>query len=80
MSRLASQELYFGRHIPDEDILAQIDEIQIQRLQLLADQVLHDGFSQAAVAIVGPEAPDHYQLSSIKRLFDDHQYIRKEGR
>ncbi len=80
MSRLASQELYFGRHIPDEDILAKIDEIQIQKLQLLADQVLQDGFSQAAVAIVGPEAPDHYQLSSIKRLFDDHQYIRSEGR
>lgn len=78
MSRLASQELYFNGHIPDEDILAQIDEIKIQSLQLLTNQVLQEGVHQAAVAIVGPDAPDHYQLSSIKRLFDVHQYVRKE--
>ena len=80
MNRLASQELYFGRYIPDEDILAQIDEIQPQKLQLLTDEVLQDDFSQTAVAVVGPEAPGHYQLSSVQRLFDDYQYTRKEGR
>ena len=72
MSRLASQELYFERHIPDEDILAEIDEIGIQKLQLLASQVLQEGVRQAAVSIVGPDTPDYYQISSIKRLFDDH--------
>ncbi len=80
MNRLASQELYFGRYIPDEDILAQIDEIQTQKLQFLTDEVFQDAFSQTAVAVVGPEAPGHYQLLSIQRLFDDHQYICKEGR
>jgi len=80
MNRLASQEFYFGRHIPDDDILAQIDEIKPQKLQCLTDEVLQDAFSQTAVAVVGPEAPAHYQLSSVQRLFDDHQYTRNEGR
>ncbi len=80
MNRLASQELYFGRYIPDENILAQIDEINIQKLHFLADDVLQDAADRTAVAVVGPEAPDHYQLSSIQRLFDDHQFTRKEGR
>jgi predicted Zn-dependent peptidase len=80
MNRLASQELYFGRHIPDEDILAQIDEIQTQKLQSLANDILHDGFSQTAVAVVGPEDPDHYQISSINNLFEHYQYNLEEGR
>ncbi len=80
MNRLASQELYFGRYMPDEEILAQIDAIQPKKLRSLTDEVLHDAFSQTAVAVVGPEAPGHYQLLSIQRLFDDNQYIRKEGR
>ena len=80
MNRLASQELYFGRYIPDEDILAQIDEIKPQKLQFLTDEVLRDAFSQTAVAVAGPEAPDYYTLSSIQRLFDDDRYIRREGR
>jgi predicted Zn-dependent peptidase len=80
MNRLASQELYFGRHIPDEDILAQIDEIQTRNLQFLADEILHDGFSQIAVAVVGPEDPDRYQFSSIKNLIENYQYNRGERR
>ncbi|MBW1865140.1 MAG: insulinase family protein, partial [Deltaproteobacteria bacterium] len=80
MNRLASQELYFGRHIPDEDILAQIDEIQTQKLQSLANDILHDGFCQIAVAVVGPKDPDHYQFSSINNLFEHYQYSLEEGR
>jgi predicted Zn-dependent peptidase len=68
MNRLASQEFYFGRHIPDKDILDQIDAIQTQELQTLAYDVLRDALGRAAIAVVGPEAPDHYQTSSIRRL------------
>ncbi len=80
MNRLASQELYFGRHIPDKDILAQIDEIQTQKLQFLADEILQEGFSQTAVAVVGPEAPEQYQFTSIKNLFENFQYNREKRR
>ena len=80
MNRLASQELYFGRHIPDEDILAQIDEIQTQKLQFLADDILQEGFSQTALAVVGPQAPEQYQFTSIKNLFENFQYKREKRR
>jgi len=77
MNRLATQELYFGRNIPDEEILAEIDAIGVKKLQSLADEVLRNALSQATIAVVGPEAPDHYQISSIKKLIDDHPLNRK---
>ena len=73
MNRLASQELYFGRYIPDDDILGQIDEIQTHNLQFLADEKLRDGFDRAAVAVVGPQEPNQYQLSSIKNLLENYR-------
>ena len=85
MSRLASQEFYFGRHIPDDDILAQIDEIQIQKLQPLAEGMLHNGSNQTAIAIVGPESSDPCRLPAVqsligdKGLLDDHKYIPTKG-
>ena len=72
MNRLAAQEFYFQRHIPDEEILTEIDAIHVQQLQSLADEVLRDALSQATVAVVGPEAHNHYQISSIKKLLDDY--------
>jgi predicted Zn-dependent peptidase len=80
MNRIASQELYFGRCIPDEDILTQIDEIKPKDIQSLTDEVLHDALSRPAIAVVGPEAPGHYQFLSIQRLFDDYQNVHKERR
>ena len=80
MNRLASQELYFGRHIPNEDILAQIDEVQFQNLQFLTDDILYEGFNQIAVAVVGPEDPDRYQFSSIQNLIENYQCSRGERR
>ena len=73
MSRVATQELYFGGHIPDEEILAQIESINIQTLQRFAGDILKDSLSQATVAVVGPEAPDYYQPSSIERLIGNYQ-------
>lgn len=71
MSRLAVQELYFGRQLPDEEILAEIDAIHVAKLQKLAEEVLGDALSRATIAVVGPEAPDLYQKSAIERLLVD---------
>jgi predicted Zn-dependent peptidase len=73
MNRLAAQEFYFQRHIPDEEILTEIDSIHVQKLQSLADEVLREALSKATVAVVGPEANNHYQVSSIKKLLDDYR-------
>ena len=79
MSRVATQELYFGGHIPDKEILAQIESINIQALQRLAGGALRDSLSQATVAVVGPKTPDHYNVSQIGELFSAYSRKSKEG-
>jgi predicted Zn-dependent peptidase len=69
MNRLASQEFYFGRYIPEEEILSQIDEIQTRNIQFLAEDNFHGACSRVAVAIVGPEDSNENQFSSIKKRF-----------
>jgi len=68
MSRLANQELYFGRHIPGDEILAQIEAVDTEMLQHLAESHLVDALRKISVAVVGPEAPEHYGVSSIENL------------
>ena len=58
--------------LPDGDILAQIDAIQTPMLQCLADGVLREALSRVTIAVVGPDAPGHYQSSSIERLLSDY--------
>jgi len=72
MSRLATQELYFGHHIPAGEILAHIDNVDCQKLQH-AGEALADGLCQAAMAIAGPEAPQHYDMASIEDLLTSFQ-------
>jgi predicted Zn-dependent peptidase len=69
MNRLASQEFYFGRYIPDEEILSQIDEIQTRNIQFLAEDNFHGACSRVAIAVVGPEDSNKNQFSSIKKRF-----------
>ena len=71
MSRLAVQELYFGRQLPDDEILAEVDAIHVAKLQSLAEAVLGDALGRATVAVVGPEAPDHCRKSTIEGLLRD---------
>ncbi len=71
MSRLATQELYFGRHIPAAEILAKIEAVDNQKLQHLANDFLLDALQQVTIAVVGPEAPEHYSVSAIEELLAD---------
>jgi predicted Zn-dependent peptidase len=68
MSRLATQELYFGQHISPDEILAQIEAVDGQMLQRLSAEALMDALDQVTIAVVGPEAPQHYGLSAIEEL------------
>jgi predicted Zn-dependent peptidase len=73
MSRLATQELYFGRQIPSQEILSQIEAVDPSSLQSLARDHLVDALGQITVAVVGPNAPKHYSASLIEeRLADRH--------
>jgi len=69
MSRLATQELYFGRHIPADEVLNQIETVDMDAL-VQTCAVLLDSLSQATVAVVGPESP-HYNQGAIESLFTE---------
>lgn len=73
MSRLATQELYMGRHIPAEEMLEKIETVDGQVFQTLADEGLGDSLSRVAIALVGPEAPEYYSLSSVENLLAQFQ-------
>jgi predicted Zn-dependent peptidase len=71
MSRLATQELYFGRQIPSQEILSQIEAVDPSSLQSLARDHLVDALKQVSVAVVGPNAPKHYNASLIEERLAD---------
>ncbi len=73
MSRLATQELYFGRHIPSDEVLAQIEAVDGETLQRLANEALMDALRRVAIAVVGPEAPQHYTATAIEELLSNFQ-------
>jgi predicted Zn-dependent peptidase len=73
MSRLATQELYFGQHIPSGRILNAIDKVRLETLSALSNDVLLDSLRNAAVAVVGPTAPDHYSAAMIEELWANFQ-------
>lgn len=70
MSRLATQELYFGRHIPADEILGQIESADVRMFQRLSDECLSASLRHAAVAIVGPES-SAYNLRCVEEILEE---------
>jgi predicted Zn-dependent peptidase len=68
MSRLATQEFYFGRHIPTDDILDQVKAVDGHTLRRLAADTLQDTPPGIAIAIVGPDVPQHCSKSAVEEL------------
>lgn len=68
MSQLATQELYFGRHITAEEIIGEIDAVDNRMFERMANESMIHSLKQTAVAVVGPCTPDYYSVSSIEDL------------
>ena len=66
MSRLATQELYFGYHIPTSEIVEQIQRVDQGTVQRLAQGLMVNGCP--ALAVVGPQSPHHYSAEAIEKL------------
>jgi predicted Zn-dependent peptidase len=73
MSRLATQELYFGNHIPSDQILRAIDQVELNTLAHLTQNTFLDAFGNAAVAVIGPQSPEKYSAPMIEELLGSFQ-------
>jgi predicted Zn-dependent peptidase len=68
MSRLATQEFYFGRHISTREIAEQIEAVTIHSLENMFQQYLLDNLSKMTIAVVGPENPDRYEIIASEAM------------
>ncbi len=71
MSRLATQELYFGRQIPEAEILAEIEAVTIADLQQTCRKQLLPAVDQLALSVVGPEADECYSQETLEILLGE---------
>ncbi|MFM9963143.1 MAG: M16 family metallopeptidase [Planctomycetaceae bacterium] len=71
MSRLATQELYFGRQLPEAEILAEIERISTEDLWHTCRMRLLPAVGQLALSVVGPEASDWYSQESLEDLLGE---------
>jgi len=69
MSRLATQELYFGYHIPATEIVEQIQQVDQRTVQRLAQELMANGCP--ALALVGPQSHRHYSAEAVEKLLTE---------
>jgi predicted Zn-dependent peptidase len=64
MSRLATQELYFGRHIDEDEVLRRINAVTIEELREFIDRALPPALGQIAVSVTGAvECVEHTEAA-----------------
>lgn len=78
MSRLATQEYYFGRHISTREIADRIEAVDMNNLKDIAQQSLAGNLSEMAIAVVGPENPDRYEIISNEAMRAVFNGLRKK--
>ena len=62
MARLASSEFHFGRQLPMDEVVAQIDAVTVEEVRRVAEMA----FSQKpAVAVLGPDPSE----AKIRKVF-----------
>ena len=71
MSRLATQELYFGRHISESEILAEIEAITAADLWQTCRAGLLPAIDQLALSVIWPEASEFYSQESLADLLGE---------
>jgi predicted Zn-dependent peptidase len=68
MSRLATQELYFGRHLPSGLIVREIEAVDGPAVRRLCTELLVPALRSVTLAVVGPEAPGHCDTATLEDL------------
>ncbi len=68
MSRILTQELYFGRHISSEEVVAEIEATESEGLKRMVESTLANFLSNIAVVTIGPESPSCYTKDGIQEF------------
>ncbi len=71
MSRLATQEFYFGRHLPESEVVREIEGVTFEDLRETCLNRLRPAVSQLALSVVGPEASDCFSQESLEELLGE---------
>ncbi len=71
MSRLSTQELYFGNHFSADEILEEIDAVDCIKLQEICVSMV-EGLYQTSVTVAGPHVSQH-DVASIEKLLASFQ-------
>lgn len=71
MSRLATQELYFGRQIPEAEILTEIEAVTIEDLKQTCRSRLLPAVHQLALSVIGPAASECYSQEALEGLLGE---------
>jgi predicted Zn-dependent peptidase len=75
MSRMLTQEHYFGHRIADEDILDSIDAIDFHALREYASESLLPSLANLGVAVIGPTALPLSTRLEIEELIQQFQLV-----
>lgn len=75
MSRMATQEFYFGRRIEEQEILKSIENVSLEDLQELVEQTLTSSLSQIGVAVTGGVESKTETEAVIQEISDCFRYL-----
>lgn len=71
MSRLATQELYFGRPLPAHEVHAAIEQVDRKAIREFSRRLLTASLAQASIAVVGPaDQADASDNPNLRRWLD----------
>ncbi len=68
MSRLATQEFYFGRHISTLEITEQIEAVNRDKVEYITRHIMAENLPKISVAIVGPKCKEPYEILAEKAI------------
>ena len=68
MSRLITQELYFGRHLPSDEIIAGIENVGRATLDRRSRALWEDARAGLCLAVLAPECPEYYSAEMLQEI------------
>lgn len=74
-SRLATQELYFGRQLPDSEVLAALAAVDEVRLAALAEGLLLDSLRSPVLAVVAPVGRTGCRQADLEELLAEFRSL-----